>query len=684
MTQPQIIYTSRTPYQAYQRCKRMRWNSTHEGPRGVGLEPRRKSLHLVVGGAVHAGMEVLLREGQQALDAMAEEAKFQKLETSLAADLDILFPNGRTKAREIEDRAVVAALADLTQEMAEGVELDAEEAKQQQDQGVTAEQLQSLQDSMGELLEMSPADVLKGQLRGSLRKFDQQPQQQEDSPIVISFDDLIPVLGAEPKAGDSQNEPAETKATSMQEGRTGAAYSPTGATSSSSTSTYHSDADYLREELAALVEGMTRAYARRRWRPLLEQFEVLEVEREGEWKLAEWHGDDWQHDYSAPHQSCSRCGVSWEAGKTSHLCQAGKRELHFLSRHDALLLERSTQYLYLQSYKTTGTWDRRRELDAQVDMQGLSEAVDVEQRFGEAWELLHKEVMVAEAFGPSANLADNAEYLDASQRVRELVSDRVAHWLRTQPDPPTILGVRYEYLLKGLRKQDKKEGSPTKGRWCQESILVRAYKQEGITTEDRRWAWTYDWRDELEKGRRLDYRSWQKAPVWRWQTIAQWIDQLDQGVVQEGALDEQGEPLDPLAAQFVPPIVQYRNKDEMLDLLEQMEAQEIEIAKDVEEVRQAEREGGYAARRSALNRLFPQNRQACSYPGICQYRSTQTQPGFCFGAAGAEQDPMVLERFRERRANHPKELEQQQQQQGQGQELVQIRIEQKELKQCSE
>ena len=43
---------------------------------------------------------------------------------------------------------------------------------------------------------------------------------------------------------------------------------------------------YLYAEQSALVEAIVRAYARRRLRPLLEQFTVLEVEREGEWIAA--------------------------------------------------------------------------------------------------------------------------------------------------------------------------------------------------------------------------------------------------------------------------------------------------------------------------------------------------------------------------------------------------------------
>jgi hypothetical protein len=392
---------------------------------------------------------------------------------------------------------------------------------------------------------------------------------------------------------------------------------------------------------------MVRCWARRRWRGLLEQFEVLEVEREGEWKLAEW-GLDGSTNSTAAHNRhnlvCEfRESYSFDECPDNfcRLYREGKTELHFLSRHDALLLERSTGYLYLQSFKTTGSWDRRKELDAQVDMQGLSEAVDVEKRFGEAWELQRK-------------LQDVGDNPWAAARINELVSPRVAQWLSSLPDPPTILGVRYEYLLKGSRKENKK-AQPGESRWNQESVLVRAWKQEGITAEDRRWAWSYDWVDESGKSRRLDYRSWQKSAVWKSMPVADWIDLLDQGKIQEGALGENGEPLDALAAQLVPVLTVYRNSDEMLDLLEQLESQEVQVAQDVEAVRQAERAGGYAAKRSELNRRFPQTRTACSYPGVCEFRSMPTRPGFCFGSPDAEHDPCVLEHYRTRQVNHPAE-----------------------------
>lgn len=408
-----------------------------------------------------------------------------------------------------------------------------------------------------------------------------------------------------------------------------------------------SEEDFIRQELRALIEGMVRTYCRRRLRSLLAAHIVLEVEREGEWPLGEVEQEE----------VCSRCSGQGVIGMVEDFIDVPRcpdcdgtgniavaAPLHFLSRHDALLLERTTGYLYLQSFKTTGSWDRRKELDAQVDMQGLSEAVDVERRFQQAWEMLqedrHNDPEVTQA---------------VADAVGELVDGRTAQWLSTLSDPPTILGVRYEYLLKGQRRKDAKADAMNPDRYYCDSKLVRAYKQEGITAEDRRWGWTYDWFDETGKGRRLDYRSWQKSAVWKSMPIADWIDLLDQGKVQEGALDQDGNALDPLAEQLVPVLTVYRQRDDALDFLEQVSAQEIQVAKDVGAVREAERTGGYSSKRSSLNRLFPQTRTACSYPGVCNFRSTPTKPGFCFGGPDPEHDPSVLEHYVSRIPNHPAE-----------------------------
>lgn len=260
----QILFAQRSMYQDYQRCHRLRWLENYEGEQGIGLVPKRKSLHLVVGGAVHAGMEVLLREGQAWLDKIGSDLIIEVVgadgpqPATLEYQLDVMFGKrmidpGITTARLIEDRAVAAALEDLRQEFGQGVELDPEEAAAQQAKqpdGLTA----SPQIDMGGLRPGQSSNTL-----------------QEDSPIVISFDGLD---GLTPLTADDHVPPLTQPVYKSQ-----------------------SSEDYLREELSALTEGMVRAWARRRWRGLLEQFEVLEVEREGEWTLARWDGPMFRHDF---------------------------------------------------------------------------------------------------------------------------------------------------------------------------------------------------------------------------------------------------------------------------------------------------------------------------------------------------------------------------------------------------
>jgi hypothetical protein len=598
-----ILYTSRSAVISAQRCRRLRWLEYFEGEQGVGLQPAKRSSHLVVGGAVHVGLAHLLSVGQSAVDSLLQ----QRPDLSLAEVVADLF-RAVEVVRRVEDEAVGAALAEFQSEWAGGVELDPEEAKSRQAAGGPAVQPEVINDLLGPGMGpgptlVTPLTTLTQQLRGSL----QQAAVPAESPIVVEFGDFA--MPAQTPAQDPYGADAMINGCKMEPSP---AYQP-----------FDQD-QWLREELEALVEGLTRCWARRRWKNLLAEFEVLEVEHEGSWKLAEWGG-----------------GIDY--GEIGRTVNPPTHELYFLSRPDALLLERSTGYLYLQSFKTTGAWDRRKELDAQVDMQGLSEAVDVERRFAEWWQVIHRRYKEY----PVLTLEATAKVLGTSLAV--------AKFLDACPDPPTILGVRYEYLLKGSRHEDKK-AQPGEPRWNQESILVRAYSQEGITSEDRRWAWTYDWKDESGKGRRLDYRSWRKQAVWRSMTVREWVDLLDQGKVQEGALNDQGEPMDALAEQLVPVLVAFRSSDEMRDFLEQTAAQETQIAKDVEEVRGAEREGGAGAKRSALNRLFVQSRNSCSYPGLCAYRTTATQPGFCFGGPDPFNDPGVLEHFRVREANHPQEL----------------------------
>jgi hypothetical protein len=379
---------------------------------------------------------------------------------------------------------------------------------------------------------------------------------------------------------------------------------------------------WLWQEQAALVEGIIRAYARipasfgKGLKFLLQEFEVLEVEREGEWLL---------HSNMVTEQ------------------------IWFMSRPDALLRSRTDNSLYLLSFKTAAQWDIRKARDAEHDMQGLSEGVEVEKRLGEWWQYIHLDRSVQET--------------EAYLRVANC-SMATANYLAALPAPPRILGIRYEYLLKGSRYADKDLSSRFGlNVWAQRSHLIRAYQG------DAGWCWSYDFLKDDGSASKLYYKTWRPRAVWESLSIREWIDMLDTATMTMSAYDstvgmeprEVGYKCDaqaqglttshPLDEVFPPPLTVYRSDDQLRDWIEQVEAQERHVAEAVAQVDAAADEG---EKRHLLNVLFPQSRRACEYPSTCTFCAKGQD--VCFGGEDMRRDPLASGRFKPREPHHAAEL----------------------------
>lgn len=376
---------------------------------------------------------------------------------------------------------------------------------------------------------------------------------------------------------------------------------------------------YLQAEQTALVEAMVRAYSRRRLRPLWEQFEVLEVEREGMWQLADYKhlGSDFEYT-----------------------------QLLFMSRPDAILLERESGQLYIQSYKTTGSWDIRKGKDAEHDMQGLSEGVEVEKRLGVWWADIHGK----QHHDPSLPcLAGN---------------EATVKYLYGLGAAPRIFAIRYEFLLKGDRRRDKdlsaRLGVEARS---QASHLIRGLWNH----KTQAWNWSWNFKKDDGSNGALSYVNWQGKPVWEAMTIKFWIDLLDAAAPAMSAEDATVglEPRvlgyscqaqasgyteeHPLDSVFMTPIVVYRNDDDLRDWVDQTEASEVRIQ---EGLVQIEATTDPSERRHLLNVYFPMARHSCEYPNTCQFVS-----GVCYAGEEAKADPLGSGKFRRREPNHPQELE---------------------------
>jgi hypothetical protein len=542
-----IYHTERSRDEAFARCPRAGWLGYYDGPRGAdGSEPRgiqnvRKALPLAVGGAVHAGLAMLL-----GVACYADQPEWASN----------------------EDRAVRAALDDFAR-------------------------------YAGKL------DIATGG---------------EDAKLDL--------------ANDYQ--------------------------------------EYLYGEQAALVEALVRVWARRRLPRLLEAYEVLEVEREGEWLLAKWTDDEdvvrvrcktctyvgpkVDPDYVGSQSvECPQCH------HTAHYYGGGEDyEVRFMSRLDALLRDRKTNELLIQSFKTGASWDFRKERDALRDLQGISEAVDVEKRLGLAWKAFQSDLA-----------KDRPEVCVGIAEAYKL-NTSTTNFLLSLGATPRIAAIRYEYLLKGERREDK-DLSARFGMTArtQRSHLIRPYLNAGMVAGDEQWCWSWGYlaSDGSGERKKLNYRQWDGAAVWQHMRVVDWIDKLDATeerfrdslVLDEGLGAPVAVPMGyagpaqalgyteehPFDAVLPPPMIVYRNEDDARDWFEQTEAAARRRVEDIEYVRAA---GDAGERRSRLNERFPQNRRSCEYPTTCQFVA------ICWGGDDIRRDPVGSGLYKVREINHPQEL----------------------------
>lgn len=313
-------------------------------------------------------------------------------------------------------------------------------------------------------------------------------------------------------------------------------------------------------EQKALIEAMIRVWALRRLPGFLEQFEVLEVEREDQFTLSsprEWVQNDHGFD-ERMHQD-----IVW------------------MSRADGLLRERASGDLYVLSFKTSADWNDFKDKEARIDMQGMSELYAIERRlFKERW-------------------SENFDKDDFDIQGIKLA------------------GVQMEFLLKGRRSRDKE----TK-QYLQDSILVRPYFKDGGGLIEDEYAWKYwthcDAPHTTSGGKKCPGdanhslgKGWYRVPIWEHMPIKEWIQLLHEGSVQSDA----GDALEGLV---VSPMPFFRHQEEIESWRLQVESQEARIA----EIRKGAATDWPDDMKFYLDRNFPQHREACFKYGekhSCQF-----------------------------------------------------------------
>jgi len=320
---------------------------------------------------------------------------------------------------------------------------------------------------------------------------------------------------------------------------------------------------FVYEEQRAMVEGMVRIWYYVMFPKLKSEFEVVKV-----YQTSSYDKEGFLIPASV--KEAIEPEINWILSEEELLDgEVLHPRITFMSRPDAILRNKSTGGIVVDSFKTTSYNtiisynDEGEQVDKnKYDDQGISELIAVERLLGESVE-----------------------------------------------------SVRMEFFVKGARKKSTytlSDGSKEQ-RKLQQSFIVHPWKKDnGIGGVE--YACKWEWKDEYGNSKRLG-KGWNRVDIWKEMTVKEWVELLIQ--------DNYGD----LENLFLTPYPYVRSTEDVENWIEQNSYKELTIARHLEELKSVEptlcgpreSESGKVYNRW-LNHFFPQDRSNCfQYGGFCSF-----------------------------------------------------------------
>lgn len=350
---------------------------------------------------------------------------------------------------------------------------------------------------------------------------------------------------------------------------------------------------YAVEEQKAIAEGLLRAWWIAKGKRFLEDFEVLEVEKEGRATLA-GSKVQWCDHCAAQSTAAAFCG---QCGNALSSPIEDVPSLVLMFRPDALVRERLTGDLYIVSWKTASTFGQYTLNSIATDMQSMSEVWGVEQT-----------VIASTSVG---------EGLIATAHHR-------------------IEGVLYLFACKGQRRLDDYLGFKV-----QNTPLAYGWVRKGPTPDEDEWAWQYGWATEEmneKTGKMVQTKlgkGFRRVPIWSDYPggVKAWVDAL-------AANEIAPRHINAFEQIFPESLPVSRRADEIESWKRQVVSQELRVKQRTLAVELDTSE-------EVLDREFPQHTARCfDYNSKCSFFD------ICFNPA-IKSDPIGSGLYSIRTANHP-------------------------------
>jgi len=320
--------------------------------------------------------------------------------------------------------------------------------------------------------------------------------------------------------------------------------------------------DWILGEQECLWEGLIRAFGIYKLPAILDEMEILEVEKEEVFS-----------DFSPL--------------------------VTFLGKADGLFRRKRDVAIIVLSIKTASEFADVTSRNILHDMQGVSETFLVQERLERAWKKFNEL---------------STEGITLSEKDVEFVNRY--WWMVGYESPPKVYAVQYEFLIKGQRKQEPYKS----GIYQQQNFLCHPYKMDSvrqifigsqrkssINPAQYKWNW----------GAGKQPKGWEKTDIWNDIGINAWITMLSTGQVQA----ECGNPFEKIL--HTPDLI-VRSEGELKEWLVSTRHLADNIRMKVDLLKSAMEYGeSEEVLEEMIWKFFPKNTQSCHdyYGHDCQFVS---------------------------------------------------------------
>ncbi len=275
----------------------------------------------------------------------------------------------------------------------------------------------------------------------------------------------------------------------------------------------------------------------------------------------------------------------------------------FQARADAEMRVKETGDLHGYSLKTMKQWGEREESSYKGDLQGITETWAIEQdnkRIHDRWLELRDMLSTLMGTGDNYNIGNITN-----------IGNMFTYMVKKQPKLERVMGVRFCFLIKGIRKRTEYGSTDSEKLYVTYSPLVRGYKRITPSSIEYAHSWFYP-NPENKTGKSAIGKGWEPFNVWEMEGgVKEWIEKIKDCKIQP-------ECGDIIKQQVITPMEYFRDEEEITEAIREVAAQESRIRDSWLQMQQ----GGEEIKQYHLDTTFPHNRDHCQfhYGQPCEYR----------------------------------------------------------------